>query len=37
MVFNTIIRTNQSRTLKNHISCECKCMFDETECNSNEW
>ena len=28
-VFNMISRINQSKTLTNHISCECKYIFDE--------
>ena len=25
----------ESKTLSNHISCECKCKFDGTKCKSN--
>ena len=28
---------NGSKTLTKHISCECKCKFDRTKCNSNQW
>ena len=28
---------NESKTLTTHISCECKCKFDRTKCNSNQW
>ena len=28
---------NESKTLTKHISCECKCKFDGTKCNSNQW
>ena len=35
-VFNTIIRKNESKTLTKHISCECKCKFDDRKCNSNQ-
>ena len=28
---------NGSKTLPKHISCECKCKFDRTKCNSNQW
>ena len=31
-----IIRINESKTLTKHVSCECKCKFDETKCNSNQ-
>ena len=27
-VFNMIMGINESQTLTNHISCECKCKFD---------
>ena len=32
-----IIEMNESKTLTRHISCECKCKFDETKCKSNQW
>ena len=28
-MFNMITGMNESKTLKKHISCECKCKFDE--------
>ena len=28
---------NKSKTLKKHISYECKCKFDGTKFNSNQW
>ena len=28
---------NESKKLIKHISCECKCKFDETKSNSNQW
>ena len=28
---------NKSETLTKHISCECKCKFDQTKCNSSQW
>ena len=28
---------NESKTLTNQISCECKCKFDGKKCNSNQW
>ena len=27
-----IARTNESKTLTKHISCECKCSFDGSKC-----
>ena len=36
-VFNMITGTNELKTLAKHISCECKCKFDGTKCNSNQW
>ena len=36
-VFNMITRINQSKTLTNHISCECKFIFDGKKCNSDQW
>ena len=35
-VFNMIAGINESKTLKKHISCECKCRFDERKCNSDQ-
>ena len=28
---------HESKTLTKHISCKCKCKFDETKCNLNQW
>ena len=28
---------NESKILTKDISCECKCKFDGTKCNSNQW
>ena len=28
---------NESKKLKKHISCECKCTFDERKYNSDQW
>ena len=28
---------NESKTLTKHFSCEFKCRFDETKCNTNQW
>ena len=36
-VFSMITGINESKTLSNHISCECKCKFDGRKCNSNQW
>ena len=36
-MFNMIAGINESKTLTMHISCECKCTFDGTKCNSNQW
>ena len=35
-IFNMITRINKSKTLTKHISCECKCKFDERNCNSDQ-
>ena len=35
--FNMITGKNESKTLTKHISCECKCRFDEIKCISNQW
>ena len=35
-VFNMIRGINESKTLTKHKSCECKCKFDGTKCNSNQ-
>ena len=35
-MFNMITGINESKTLEKHISCECKCKFNRTKCNSNE-
>ena len=36
-MFNMIIGITESRTLTKHISCICKCKFDRTKCNRNQW
>ena len=36
-IFNMITGINESKTLTKHILCECKCKFDGTKCNSNQW
>ena len=35
-VFNMIIGINESKALKKHIWCECKCKFDGRKCYSNQ-
>ena len=38
-VFQTkqkITGINESKTLKKHVSCECKCRFDGRKCNSSQ-
>ena len=27
---------NELKTLAKHISCECKCIFEDTKCNLNQ-
>ena len=34
-VYN-ITRIKKAKTLVNYISCDCKCKFDSTLCNSNQ-
>ena len=36
-VFNMIPGINELKTLTMYISCECKCKFHGTKCNSNQW
>ena len=31
-----ITRINEGKTLIKHISCDCKCRFNSTKCNSNQ-
>ena len=35
-MFNIITLINESKTLKRHISCECKCKVHGRKCNSNQ-
>ena len=35
-VFNMITGINEDKTLIKHISCDCKCKFNSTTCNSNK-
>ena len=34
--FNMIARKNEARTMKKHISCDCKCKSNSATCNSNQ-
>ena len=36
-VFNTITRINESKALKKHMSCKCKCKFDGRKCTLDQW
>ena len=36
LVFNVITRINEFKILVKYISCDCKCKFDSTTCNSNQ-
>ena len=36
-VFNMITEKNESKTLRKHISCKCRCKFDGRKCNSDQW
>ena len=36
-VFTMITGINEPKTLTKHISCNCKCKFDEKKCNSDQW
>ena len=29
-----ITKINEAKTLENHITCDCKCKFNSTACNS---
>ena len=35
-VFNMITGINESKILRKHILCKCKCTFDKTKWNSNQ-
>ena len=35
-VFNIITGVTEVKTLVKHISCDCKCKFNSTTCNSNQ-
>ena len=32
-----IKKINEFKTLTKHVSCECKCRFNERKCNFDEW
>ena len=34
-VFNMITNKNDAKAMTKHISCDCKCKFNGTTCNSN--
>ena len=34
--FNMITNKNEAKTMVKHISCDCKCTFNSTTCNSNQ-
>ena len=34
--FNMITNKNEAKAMREHISCECKCKFNNIECNSNQ-
>ena len=36
-VFNLISRTNETRHVKWHETCQCKCRLDASVCNSKRW
>ena len=34
--FNILTNKNEAKTMTKHISCDCKCKFNSTSCNSNQ-
>ena len=36
-VFNILTKISESKTLRKHVSGECKCNFYGTNCNLNQW
>ena len=34
--FNMITNKNEAETMAKHVSCDCKCKFNSTACNSNQ-
>ena len=34
-VFNMTANKNKAKTIAKHISCDCRCKFNSTTCNSN--
>ena len=36
-VFNMITGIDELKTLRKHISCECKCKLDGRKCNPSQW
>ena len=35
-VLNMIVKRNEAKNLVKHISCNCKCKFNRSICNSNQ-
>ena len=35
-VFNIITNKNEAKTMTKHVSCDCKCKFNSTACNSSQ-
>ena len=35
-ILNIITNKNEAKTMTKHISCDCKCKFNSTTCNSNQ-
>ena len=35
-IFNMIANKNKAKVMTEHISCDCKCKFNSTICNSNQ-
>ena len=35
-VFNLIANEKEAKAMTNHNSCDCKCKFNSTTCNSNK-
>ena len=35
-IFNMTTNKNEAKTMTKHISCDCKCKFNSTRCNSNQ-
>ena len=35
-IFDMITNKNETNTMTKHFSCDCKCKFNRTTCNSNQ-